>query len=141
MFIAQFPVTRTDDNVFFLVFSQPRTALNFPPDGILVELSHQTYGTIHNILHFFSYCELNKEMCSKTFWTHPALPAIMEVQLWPRHIDIILGNVVWRATPLTISENRMDGIPEGHVTETPPTSEPPTPSLNDEDWDEDTNLP
>ena len=141
MFIAQFPVTRNDDNACFLVFSQPRTASGFPPDGMLVELFHQNYGIIHNILHFFSYCELNQEMCSKAYWDHPALPATFEVQLWPRHIEIMLGNVVWQASELNISERRVDGIPEGHVIMAPGISESPTSSLTQENSDEDFDIP
>ena len=136
MFVAQFPVTRNDDNACFLVFSKPRTA--FPPEGILVELFHRTYGVIQKIMHFFSNCELNQEMCSKIYWAHPALPATFEVQLWPRHIEITLGNVVWQASETTTSERRVD---EGHVIEAPCISESTPSSLTQEDSDEDFDIP
>ncbi len=36
------------------------------------------------------------------------LPAPLDAQLWPRHILISLGNAVWKATGVMISESRAE---------------------------------
>lgn len=134
-------VTRNDDNSCILMFSKPRTATSFHIDGILVELFHPAYGIIHRIFHSFSNCELNSEMCSNIVWKHPVLPAPFDVQLWPRRIEIVMGNVVWQATAMTIFERRPDKISQVRLTETSCISEPPTPFLTQDGSEEDLNIP
>jgi hypothetical protein len=90
-----FQVTRDDDNSCTLAFS-----------SILIEVFHPSYGFIVRIRHFFSDCELNNEMCARHQIVHPGLPVPFDAQLWPRHIQISLGNAVWKVTDLMISESR-----------------------------------
>ena len=71
-------------------------------------------------------------MCARHEIMHPGLPAPFDAQLWPRHIQISLGNVVWKATDVMISESRAEEKSWIHIAEAQSKSEPGTPFEDDE---------
>jgi len=130
----QFPVTREDDddNTCTLTFSSLRTAVHSPQHAILVEVLHPSYGVIVRIHHFFADCPLDNELCARHQVMHPGLPAPLDAQLWPRHMQISLGNTVWKATDAMISESRAEERSWVYMAETQSKSEPGTPFEDDE---------
>jgi hypothetical protein len=121
-----------DANPCTLVFSSPGTAIQFSQHAILVEVFHPSYGFIVRIHHFFTDCEMVTEMCARHQIMHPGLPAPFDAQLWPRHIQISLGNVVWKATDVMISESRAEEKSWIYIAEAQSKSEPGTPFEDDE---------
>jgi hypothetical protein len=97
-----------------------------------MEVYHPTKGFLVGIRHFFSDCELNNEMCARNQIVHPFLPAPFDAQLWPRHVQISLGNTVWKATDVMISESRAGESSWVYIAETQSKSEPGTPFQDNE---------
>jgi hypothetical protein len=110
-------------------FSLPQKPRSNPP---VVEVLHPSYGFIVRIHHFFTDCELDNEMCARHQLMHPGLPAPFDAQLWPRHVQIFLGNAVWKATDVMISESRAEEKSWVYIAETQSKSEPGTPFEDDE---------
>lgn len=123
-----FEVTRDDDDSCTLNFSFPGTAGRFPQHAILVEVLHRSYGFIVRTPHFFPHRQLDNELCTR----HPSLPAPLDAQLWPRHIQMSLGNAVWKASDVMISESRTEEGSWVYIAETESKSELGTPFQDDE---------
>jgi len=60
------------------------------------------------------------------------LAALLDAQLWPRHIQISMGDAVWKATDVMISGRRAGERTWAYIAETQSKSEPGTPSEDDE---------
>jgi len=127
-----FQVTKDDSNPCFIAFSSPQAATQPPQNGVLVEVFHPSYGFIIRVHHYYSDREWNNNMYARHQIDHPALPATFDAQLWPRHVKILLGDVVWEANNVLISERRARKISKVYITEFPCESEPGTPFEDDE---------
>jgi len=122
-----FQVTRDDDTSCTLVFSSPGTAIQFPQHEVLVKVFHPSDGLIIEIHHSFTDCELDNRMRARYQFMHPRLPAPFYAELWPRHVLISLGDAVWKATDVMISESRAEENSWVYVARTERNSEPGTP--------------
>jgi hypothetical protein len=58
--------------------------------------------------------------------------APFDAQLWPRHVQIFLGNAVWKATDVMISESRAEEKSWVYIAESQSQSGPGTPFEDDE---------
>jgi hypothetical protein len=87
-----------------------------PSDGLFIEIHHS-----------FTDCGVGQQNARKIPVHASRLPAPFYAELWPRHVLISLGDAVWKATDVMISESRAEEISWVYVAGIQSNSERGTP--------------
>lgn len=125
-----FQATRNDPDSCTLIFFRPRTP-NFQSNEIEVDIFHPRHGITSHLQHVFENRETESERCSTLEFRYPGLPQFV-AKLWPRSVEISMGNTVWTAKGNGITESRPEAETWVYIREDQCEDEPATPFEEDD---------